>query len=124
MDKIAVIYDDIFLQHETFNHPENPMRLRRLTQELKNAPFIDRLQWFAPVPTDEKELQLIHSPEMINFIKETALSGGGLIDPDTWVSPGSYNAALAAAGAGKVALGLVFHRGYQVVFVPARPPGH
>ncbi len=124
MNRIAIIYDDIFLEHETGGRPDNPERLKVLINSLKSSGIKSYLDWFKPVPADEDEIALIHSQEMIDYVKETISGGGGLLDPDTYVSPGSLDAALAAAGTGKVAVGLVFSKKYNYVFIPARPPGH
>ena len=124
MNKIAVIYDDIFLEHKTGEHPESPGRLKALVEALRSSDIRSSLDWFKPVPADEEEILLVHTKEMLDYFKETVSDGGGNLDPDTVVSQGSYEAAMAAAGSGKVALGLIFKRNYQYVFIPARPPGH
>ena len=124
MNKIAVIYDDIFLEHDQPGHPENAQRLKYLVKHLKESHVGQHIDWFEPDYATEEELLLIHSKEMIDKVKNLSESGGGMIDPDTYVSRGSFDAALAAAGAGKTALRLVYEEGYSVVFVAARPPGH
>lgn len=124
MNKIALIYDDIFLAHDSPSHPENASRLRKLTEELSRCPFRDRLEWFKSEMITEKELEIIHSKEMINAVKEAATPEGSMLDPDTYAVSGSYMAALSAAGSGKKALDLVFNKGYKKVFCLTRPPGH
>ncbi len=57
--RTAVIYDDVFLEHDTGpNFPENADRLRRLTKHLKEHPVSTRLLWTAPnEKIDHKKLQ-------------------------------------------------------------------
>lgn len=124
MGKIAIIYDDVFMAHDNREHIENAERLRHLIPAIKKSGINHQIDWFKPVPALEEEITLIHSTEMLENVKQKVQEGGGWIDPDTYVSPGSLDAALAAAGSGKLALGLVFRRNYKRVFIPARPPGH
>jgi len=124
VNRIAIIYDDIFLLHDTGAHIENAERLKALIPAIKNSHLSSEIDWFSPVAATEEEITSIHSPEMIEFIKQKISEGGGMLDPDTVVSPGSLNAAMAAAGSGKVALGLIFKMEYRRVFIPVRPPGH
>jgi len=60
MNKIAVIYDDVFLKHETGSHPESPARLTHIVKVLRSAPFANLTDWFTPIPATEEELSLIH----------------------------------------------------------------
>jgi acetoin utilization deacetylase AcuC-like enzyme len=124
MNNTAIIYDDIFLKHETGSHPETSGRLEWLIPAIRNSQINEKIDWFKPIPATDEEICMIHSPEMLSYIRQKISEGGGWLDPDTIVSEGSLDAALAAAGAGKLALGLVMHQGYKHVFIPARPPGH
>ena len=51
-------------------------------------------------------------------------TGGGPLDPDTYATPESWEAARLSAGAGLVAIEALAERGADVAFVVARPPGH
>ncbi len=46
------------------------------------------------------------------------------LDPDTWMSPGTLEAALRAVGAACAAVDLVVGGGAASAFVAMRPPGH
>ena len=41
----------------------------------------------------------VHHPRYISSLKRASESGGGSWDADTYISPGSYRAAILAAGA-------------------------
>ncbi|WP_420633303.1 histone deacetylase [Candidatus Palauibacter sp.] len=57
---------------------------------------------------------------------ERAIETGQILrlDPDTPVSPGSWDAALAAAGCGVAAVDAVLAGEYRAAFCVVRPPGH
>lgn len=123
-NRIVILYDDVFLKHDTGVHIEHADRLSHLIPAIRNSPVNEFIDWLKPVPASEDEITLIHSRGMIDYIKQTISEGGGWLDPETYVSPGSLSAALASTGSGKVALGLVFKLDYRFVFIPCRPPGH
>ena len=60
----------------------------------------------------------------IKEIEETALKGGGWLDPDTVMSAGSYEAALYAAGGLIRAVEAVMGGEVASAFALVRPPGH
>ena len=103
---MKLIYNPIFLEHDTGMHPENKKRLSSLgdlpVTELENG---------------EKYLELVHTPDYIKRIKDLSAAGGGHPDNDTIVSPGSYKAAIYAVGATIMA-------SQTGDFALTRPPGH
>jgi acetoin utilization deacetylase AcuC-like enzyme len=84
----------------------------------------ERLSVWEPAPTDGATLELIHTPDHVTAMRTFIERGGGHIDPDTVVSPGSWEAALRAAGGLVEAVDAV--RGGRVdnAFCLVRPPGH
>ena len=69
-------------------------------------------------------LELVHPATYVDSIRALCESGGGAIDADTYAMPGTYGAALRAAG-GAVALVDALLGGEADVGVSAlRPPGH
>lgn len=74
---------------------------------------------------DRAALERVHTPSHIDHVFRSApASGHASLDADTHMSPGSLEAALAAAGAGVAAVDLVLDGEAEAVFVAARPPGH
>ena len=55
-------------------------------------------------PADADEVRLAHDDAYVRALEEFAKAGGGSLDPDTIVAPGSYDAALLAAGCGLTAV--------------------
>jgi acetoin utilization deacetylase AcuC-like enzyme len=70
-------------------------------------------------------LAWIHDKDYIGRVREASEKGGGWLDSqDCGVSPGTFDAAVAAAGlAMQAALDLVNHR-ITKAFIVARPPSH
>lgn len=127
---LPIFYDDQFLEHDTgFYHPENSGRLMAVTKALKASAIASDLEWRSPTPIDQasdrlmKALQAVHTKRYIETIKQLAHEGGGHIDPDTVVSPRSYEVALLAVSAWLDGVDTVLQTG-KPAFVLARPPGH
>ena len=106
-------------------HPECPARLQAIEDQLI-ASRIDTLIGREEAPlAREEDLARVHTQAHIDFVKETAPSvGRAEIDPDTLMSPGSYHAALRAAGAAVAATDAVIAGTYDNAFCSVRPPGH
>ena len=106
-------------------HPECPARLHAIEDQLI-ASRIDTLIGREEAPlASEEDLARVHTQAHIDFVKESAPSVGlAEIDPDTMMSPGSYHAALRAAGAAVAATDAVIAGTYDNAFCSVRPPGH
>ena len=121
----VVIYDDIYLKHDTGpNHPENSARIINTIEHLRSANCWQKLDIKKPRAATEAEVSAIHSTSQIVQIAEIASSGGGYLDPDTYVSSDSYEAALNAAGAPLTAIDLIMDKKVDNAFCLVRPPGH
>ena len=125
-----IFYSDLFLEHDTGSyHPENAGRLRAITALLQTVPWADQLEWRSPTPLDAQTdrrtqaLYAIHPEKYVADVEDLANRGGGHIDPDTVVSPRSYEAARLAVSAWLDGVDQVCHSG-EPAFVLARPPGH
>jgi len=103
--EMKLIYNKIFLEHDTGVHPENADRLRALGKLEETEIF-----------SGEKYLSLVHTDEYVEKVKQACLSGQPM-DPETITSTGSYQAAIHAVGASVMASET---NGFALV----RPPGH
>jgi acetoin utilization deacetylase AcuC-like enzyme len=72
----------------------------------------------------EGELALVHDAGYVRLVRDLAAQGGGALDADTLVSPGSWDAATAAAGALLDAVDLSVAGTATRAFCAVRPPGH
>jgi len=122
--KVGLVYDPIYLEHDTGDHVENSRRLVEAMSYLKEAGIEEKLTCLPPRPALVEELEMIHTPEYISYVKSKAEKGGGWLDPDTVMSPKSYEAALYAAGGLLVAVEEVMKGKVDNGFALVRPPGH
>ena len=118
------VYDPIFLEHDLRGHPENRERLRQIMEALEGHGVLRDMVQVPAVPVSLERLQRVHSPAYVEQVRRISERGGGSLDPDTYVSRRSYEAALAAAG-GLVALTEAVLAGeLENGFALVRPPGH
>jgi acetoin utilization deacetylase AcuC-like enzyme len=122
--KVGLIYDPIYLEHDTGDHVENSRRLVEAISHLKKTGIKEKLTCLTPRAAALEELETIHAPEYISYVKAKAAEGGGWLDADTVISPKSYEAALYAAGGVMVAVEQVMSGGVDNAFALVRPPGH
>jgi acetoin utilization deacetylase AcuC-like enzyme len=120
----GLVYDPIYLEHDTGDHVENPRRLVDAMSYLKATGIKERLISLPARPASLEELEMIHAPEYVSYVKSKAENGGGWLDPDTVMSPKSYEAALYAAGGVLVAVEAVIKGKVDNDFALVRPPGH
>ncbi len=131
INKVAVIYSDQFLLHDTGkNHPENPDRLISVVENLiVNPLFKDSLIWPKFNPASLEQLQLIHSKNYIKKVEhETSLlmnnSTSYLSTGDTVISKQSNHVARLAVGAGIKGVDMIMSKEISSAFALVRPPGH
>ncbi|RLI13066.1 histone deacetylase [Candidatus Bathyarchaeota archaeon] len=126
--KVAVIYSDVFLKHEPGpGHPECPERLEVMLRELERSGLLasGSCELVEPRPATDEDLALLHDPGYVRWVRELCARGGGVMDlGDTVASPGSFEAAVHAAGAAIQAVDLVLEGRYKAAFALVRPPGH
>jgi len=121
---VGLIYDPVYLEHDTGTHVENAQRLVATISHLEENQLKDKLVLLSPRAATIDELSKVHAPEYISRIQVQAERGGGWLDPDTVTSPGSYNAAVYAAGGALTAVDAVMNRQVNSAFALVRPPGH
>ena len=122
--KAGLVYDPIYLEHDTGDHVENSQRLVAAVSYLKETGIEAKLTCLPVRPASLEELEMIHTPEYISYVKSKAEKGGGWLDPDTVMSPKSYETALYAAGGFMVAVEAVMKGEVDSAFALVRPPGH
>jgi acetoin utilization deacetylase AcuC-like enzyme len=114
-----------FLEHLTpLGHPERPDRLRAIERALEAEKFQTLARSQAPLASLET-VALCHPMEYIVAVREAAPREGLIqLDADTVMSPGTFEAALRAAGGAIHAVDEVLTKKAANAFVAARPPGH
>ncbi len=124
MNKTAIFYNPVFLEHNTGGHPENADRLKSIVDKLKSSSFAKGLEWIIPQPALISTIELVHPVEHIRSIEERIKDGVAYLDADTIVCPASWEAAITAVGAIDQAVAGVMTGKFKNAFCAVRPPGH
>jgi len=118
-----VITDRRFLDHDPgAGHPESPARLDAIQADLARGP-IAGVTIEAPRAATDAEIEAVHSSEHRQVMASLAGRSSSL-DPDTAISPGSWEAAQLAAGAAVEAALATLSGRARNAFALVRPPGH
>jgi acetoin utilization deacetylase AcuC-like enzyme len=105
-------------------HPERPDRLRAIARALDGEQFRELVRVEAPAASLEA-IARCHPMSYVTAIRDaTPTEGMVRIDADTSMSPGSFEAALRAAGGALHAVDEVMTNKANNAFVATRPPGH
>jgi acetoin utilization deacetylase AcuC-like enzyme len=146
----GLVYDERFLAHETGDeatvvtrsgsfdlspapHPSSAFIIQRTKEFLDGAGLTAQLQPIATRAATYEELAVYHTWEYISGIQDCASRGPicgpftktwGTIDEDTVISPGSFEAALYAAGGAMNAVQTVLQGDVRKAYALLRPPGH
>jgi acetoin utilization deacetylase AcuC-like enzyme len=104
-------------------HPDTPERLVVLESALAERDWLGWERRLAPAAS-EAQLELVHSPALVRFVRELCEGGGGAIDMDTYVGPRSYEAALHAAGGAVEMTRALLDGETGAAFSALRPSGH
>jgi len=122
MKKVGFIYDDIFLKHENPDwHPEKKERLIQIINTLQKSGLWEKLIHIKPLRAAHDNIALVHAPD---YIKRIENFKKGSLDPDTYMSEDSLEAALYAAGSVIQAVEKCRTGEIQSAFCAVRPPGH
>ncbi len=122
---MTAVYTSAFcLEHYAKGHPESPDRLRAALAGVRDVPHADALRWPELTEAQTAPIEAIHGAPYVRRIAEFAERGGGWVDPDTFVGPASYRAAVDAVWATVSATRDVLDRRTDNGLVLVRPPGH
>lgn len=125
MGKTGIVRDKRYMNHEPGAfHPESPKRLEVIYAMLDEPDMAGKFHEIPVRRAKNEELLFIHSPEYVSMVAETEGKDYQSLDPDTATSPGSYEAALLAAGGLCQAISMVVSGELDNAFALVRPPGH
>ncbi|KLK89233.1 histone deacetylase [Methanoculleus sediminis] len=117
----SVVTGDLFSAHDAPGHPESQARL---DAALAGVPADAR--YIGPEQATVDDLALVHTERHIDrirsFCRECPPGRARYLDPDTYVTAGSFDAALYAAGAAWQAVERALDG--EHCFALVRPPGH
>jgi len=125
MTTAFISHHDCKLHDMGAQHPECPARLDAIHDQLIASGLDAYLKPIeAPLATMD-QLQRVHPLDYIAYIHASSPTHGIVhLDPDTAMSPGTWHAALHAAGAGCEAVDRVMRGEVDNAFCAVRPPGH
>lgn len=118
------IYDDIFKLHETGDHPENKHRLDWINTGIDHCSFGEDLTRLTPKMAEKEDVLRVHPEAYVNLIENAVKSGKTSLDADTLICKHSFEAAMTAVGAGKLAADEIMKGNFKKAFIASRPPGH
>jgi acetoin utilization deacetylase AcuC-like enzyme len=121
---VGYISDPIYQEHDTNDHVEGKDRLTAIETALEKAKVKEHLHLIQPRPATIDEIAAVHDRGYIDELKKEIDRGGGWLDPDTYVSSKSWDAALMAAGGLMNAVDSVMKKEHSSAFALVRPPGH
>ena len=126
MLKTGLVGDPATSEHETGpGHPEQAARYSAVMDRLRFTGLADYLSPIEPRSATTDQLALVHSPAYIALAqREVKQQREQLSTGDTTISPGSFDAALRAAGCVLAATDAVMRGDVNNVFCVVRPPGH
>ncbi|MFV0295873.1 MAG: histone deacetylase family protein [Hyphomicrobiaceae bacterium] len=118
-----------FVGHDTgLGHPECAQRMAAIDRKLADPKFAGLGRMEAPLRDDcGARIAAAHGDAYYTFIESAraaAEQGGVRLDPDTVMSPGTWEAANRAVGAGLLAVDEVLSGRARNAFCQVRPPGH
>lgn len=105
-------------------HPERVERIQAINAAFAAPEFSSLKRVAAPIGEDAHVL-LAHPVAYLDMIRAAVpVSGLRSLDPDTHMSPGSFNAAMRGVGGNVKAVDMVLAGEVSNAFVACRPPGH
>ncbi|KAH0866569.1 hypothetical protein HID58_083780 [Brassica napus] len=106
-------------------HPENADRVRNMVSILQRGPIAPHVNWLPGRLAIVSELLTFHTSDYINKLIEADKSGERReISAGTFMSPGSWEAALLAAGTTLSAMQHILDSHGKIAYALVRPPGH
>ena len=122
---LGYVLDEIFVQHRApSGHPERPARVEAVRDALLAAHIRERGTQIQIRTASDAELAAIHSGEYLTELERVVPGKSGWLDPDTYFSPQTWNAALAAAGSACELATRVLSGELSQGIAVVRPPGH
>lgn len=105
-------------------HPENADRVRNMVSILRNGPISPYIAWHAGSPAAVPDLLSFHTAEYIGSLVDANKTGSKTLCSGTFLNPGSWDAALLAAGTTLSAVKYILDGHAKLAYALVRPPGH
>lgn len=120
----SIMTDPRYNAHTNPNHVERAQRLEAIEKAINASGLREQLHALPAREASEDELTAVHQPSYIDSIRRFGEQGGGELDPDTYMTSASWEAATWAAGGTTHLLETVINGESNNGFALVRPPGH
>ena len=126
MVKTGLVYDNIYLNHDTgYHHPETAKRLIAIMESLRDSGLLAKLLHIEPEPAKRNIIAFCHEPGYIDeFERDVASSYSFIHTPECPLSPATFKVARYAVGGVLKAVDMVLNGQVRNCFCAVRPPGH
>jgi acetoin utilization deacetylase AcuC-like enzyme len=122
--RTAISTNPVHALHDEQEHVEQAARLLAIGSAIDASGLRPELLELAPRAASAEQIFATHHPRVLEVVRRLAERGGAWLDPETYLTAGSLDAALMAAGAAVQAVEAVIRGQASNAFALARPPGH
>ncbi len=126
MTKTGLVYDEIYLKHDTgSHHPETAQRLTAIVESLRVTGLFENLLHIEPEPVKRSILEFCHEPSYIDkFERDVGNAFPFINTPECPLSPATFEVACYAVGGVLKGIDTVMEGQVKNCFCAVRPPGH
>ena len=126
MAKTGLVYDDIYLNHDTGpHHPEKAKRLTAIIESLRITGLLEKVLHIVPEPAKRDIIALCHEPDYIDKFERDVTNASPFIHtPECPLSPATFEVARYAVGGVLKGVDDVLEGRVKNCFCAVRPPGH
>jgi len=126
MAKTGLVYDDIYLNHDTgSHHPETAKRLTAIIESLRITGLLEKLFHIEPEPAKRDIIAFCHEPGYIDKFERDVTNASPFIHtPECPLSPATFEVARYAVGGVLKGVDEVLEGRVKNCFCAVRPPGH
>jgi len=124
MPKTAFVYDPFNVKHTWEGHPEHAGRLASTMALLNQDGILADLVQVQGQPATMRAVTRVHHEGYVDRVRMLCDWGGDHLDPDTYLTGDSFDAALISTGGLIAAVDAVMDQRAQNGFALVRPPGH
>ena len=92
---VAYVLDEVFAEHRPSGyHPERPERFAAVRDALLAAGLAERAKAIATRKASDDEIGRVHTAGYLSDLERRVAGKSGWLDPDTYFSPSTFDAAL------------------------------
>jgi acetoin utilization deacetylase AcuC-like enzyme len=126
MAKTGLVYDDIYLNHDTGpHHPETAKRLTAIIESLRTTGLLEKLFPIESEPAKRDIISFCHEPDYIDKFERDVTNASPFIHtPECPLSPNTFEVARYAVGGVLKGVDEVLEGRVKNCFCAVRPPGH